>query len=111
MDKLPEKQNWDYIQNPLDLKKCNAEYIECSKDSFVVVKATKKIKANTEILISNGKKCLMSKCRSDWAPSNTLKNSYSPFIRNVISAYDINVGEASTAFKNHTIQVVIMNFF
>ena len=54
MDNFYQKQNYcEYIKDPLDPKKSNAEYIELKEDnSIVVVKATENIRAYNEILVS-----------------------------------------------------------
>jgi len=69
MDNVTESSYSDYIKNPLDLSKCNVEYIENGKDSYVVLKATNHITAFTEILCSFCKKSWISNLKSNWAYS------------------------------------------
>jgi len=97
-------------KDPLDQRKCNAEFIEHSKDSYVVLKTTKKIKAYNEILISLDKKTCISKFRCEWTKTTDIPNNYPLTIKNVISAYDIKEEEAIEACTNHRIQEIIMDF-
>jgi len=57
MDKINTNISYsDYLNDPLDPRRSNVEYIKNCNDGFVILKSTKDIQAYSEILCSFGKK-------------------------------------------------------
>jgi len=71
----------NFAKDSLGLLKCNTEFIEHSKNSYVVLKATKNINAYTEILISLDKQTCISNLRSDWVKT---KENLSKFFHSML---------------------------
>jgi len=75
-----------------------------------VLKATKPIKAYTEIMITFGKITWMSTLRAEWTNTTVSPNNYPIIIKNAICANEITEEEAIIASTNHRIQELIIDF-
>ena len=100
----------DFIKDPLDPKLFNTEFAvkDDDDDGIIVLKCTKKFKANSELFISFGKESWIQEFRSyNWSVSNHDNNL---MIRKAMSTYGITKSEIINAIVDYQTSQIIQNY-
>ena len=97
----------DFVQDSLNPKLVNAEFIEIVDEGMIVLKCTKSLKAYSELLISFGKKSWIAELKTyEWS----LANKYNIMVKKAMSVYDITKDEIINAVTDHKTSLIIQRY-
>ena len=83
LDRAPDNITYaDYVQDPLDMSKVNADFQEIFNDGYIVLKINKDISAGKELFAARGSGYWMMFLRSNWNH---------PLLENINQAYSLNL--------------------